>query len=62
MTTEQRMMVDELRRQRWWLWPLIAVSAVVAWWFFPVWVLTIIALVLAVRSEWVIHQGRRVVR
>ena len=54
-------LIGQLRRQRWWLWTMIVASAVIAWWFFPIWALTIVCLVLAVKNEWVIHRGRRVI-
>jgi hypothetical protein len=58
----RRHLLDELRRQRWILWFLVVASAVVAWFFPLAWALTIVCLVLAVRNEWVIRQGRRSLR
>jgi hypothetical protein len=58
----RRHLLDELRRQRWILWFLVVASAAVAWFFPLAWALTIVALVLAVRNEWVIRQGRRSLR
>jgi hypothetical protein len=58
----RREMVDQLVRQRWALAAIIVASAAVAWWFPLAWALVIVALVLAVRNEWVIHQGRRTLR
>jgi hypothetical protein len=55
----RQMMVHELRRQRWILLFLVLASAALAWFFPLLWAMTIIALVLAVRNEWLIRQGTR---
>lgn len=43
-----------------WLWALLVAAVVLAWFTGPLmWAFAVIVLVLAVKNEWVIHQGRR---
>jgi hypothetical protein len=53
--------LQQLERARWILLAFFICAFALAWVTGPlIWALAIVALILLVRNEWVIHQGRRV--